>query len=262
MRSSAEAMVAPVLPGADHGRGLPVADQLGRPHQRGVLLAPDALGRVLVHGDDLGAGHQLEAAACRPPGRAARPARPAIPLVGGPAGAGHDLAGRPVAAHGVDGHRQAASASARAAARWANSVDLDRLAALVPAAVRAHHVGHLGLVAVRADAAGRAASRQLAAWRLRPLALEVFFLGTAIVVLQDSVADRAVRDRRRLRATPAGAAGGSRSSHEPDRSTSRLAHRGSLGATQCTARCCGRRRSSGTEPRQSSGTGGPAAARA
>ena len=100
-------MVAPVLPALDHGRGLAVAHQLGRPDQRRVLLAPHALGRVLVHGDDLGAGDELEAQRCRPPGRAGPTSTTAIPLVGGPAGPGHDLGRGPVAAHGVDRHRQA-----------------------------------------------------------------------------------------------------------------------------------------------------------
>ena len=47
-------MVAPGVAGRHHGRRLAVADRLGRPHQGRVLLAADAAGRVLVHGDDLG----------------------------------------------------------------------------------------------------------------------------------------------------------------------------------------------------------------
>ena len=61
------------------------------------------------------------------------------------------------------------------------SVDLDRLAALVPAAVRADDVGQLRVLALRASRLGRESSSTHAeARRLLLFAFEVFFFGTAI----------------------------------------------------------------------------------
>ena len=96
----------PGVAGADHGRGLAVAHQFGRPHQRGVLLAPHAAGRVLVHGDDLGAGDEREPEGVADLlGRAHQHDRDAV-LGGGPPGPFDDFARGLVAAHGVDRHGQ------------------------------------------------------------------------------------------------------------------------------------------------------------
>ncbi len=139
MRSSADAIVAPVLPARHHRRRLAVADRLGRPHERRVLLAADALRRVGVHRDDLGGRRRprgRRAPATRP--RADRRARPGCRARRRPARRPSTISpGRPVAAHGVDGDGQHATARDDAA-----SVDVDGLAALVPAAVAAHDVRH------------------------------------------------------------------------------------------------------------------------
>ena len=172
----------PRVPGADHGQGPAVADGLGGPHERGVLLAADPLAGILVHADDLGGGEDLE-----PPGvthlvgranqddrRSRVPRRPG---------------GRRPRSRPAPGHRPwrrpppATGARRRGRGRRGRRplVDFDGLSALVPPAVRADHVGHLGVLALRADAAGRRPSTQFEARRLRLFALDVFFLGTAIV---------------------------------------------------------------------------------
>ena len=104
--------------------------------------------------------------------------------------------------------------------RRLKSVDLDRLATLVPAAAGADHVGCLGGLAVRAHAAGRPfqtprSSQVTAALGLGLLLLGDGHGGTPTI---DSGA-RALSD----------GAGPGRTGY---RSTSRLAHRGSRGATQ------------------------------
>ena len=63
------------------------------------------------------------------------------------------------------------------------SVDVDGLTTGVPAAVAAHDVGQLARRCSAGRGCGRTgASVQLEARRLRLLALEVFFFGTAMVV--------------------------------------------------------------------------------
>ena len=104
--------------------------------------------------------------------------------------------------------------------RRLKSVDLDRLAPLVPAAARAHDVRRLGRLAVRADAArpgGRAARPPPGGCGPWPW--------TSSSWGRPSRSPRSVRGARALvrRCRPAGTG---------YRSTSRLAHRGSRGATQ------------------------------
>ena len=53
MRSSAAAIVAPVLPAETIADALPVADRLGGADERGVLLRAHGGARLLVHGDQL-----------------------------------------------------------------------------------------------------------------------------------------------------------------------------------------------------------------
>ena len=104
--------------------------------------------------------------------------------------------------------------------RRLKSVDLDRLAPLVPAATRADHVRRLRRLAVRAHAAGRQVepprpSQMAAALGLGLLLLGDGHGGTPTI---DSGAD-ALSD-------------GARPGGTGYRSTSRLAHLGSRGATQ------------------------------
>ena len=96
-------------------------------------------------------------------------------------GPGHDLPGSPVATHGVDRHREVRrTPHPPAAAAAAPLLDFDGLAAFVPTAVRAHHVGDLAVVHCGHTERAGAFSTQLDARRLRLLDFEVFFLGTAI----------------------------------------------------------------------------------
>ena len=133
------------VPGADHGVGPPVADGLGAAHQRRVLLAAHALGRVVVHGHDL-AGVE-EAPRCRPGRRESSPSSSGPTTgswpdeedgdarLGRQQGAGHDLARGPVAAHGVDRHqrdRRAGAVTAGSAAGARRSADLGHLQCHVP----------------------------------------------------------------------------------------------------------------------------------
>ena len=175
MRSSADAIVAPVLPAETMRRRLAVAHRLGGPHERRVLLAAHALGRVLVHGDDLGG---LDAAAGR---------RDVAEAVGGPTsttgmpsssaarcGAGDDLARRrsPPMASTAIGKHQAVDRSA----------DVDGDAVLVPAAGGAHRVraAWRRRTAGTALRAGASSCHAPARW-LRVFDFDFFFLGTAIV---------------------------------------------------------------------------------
>ena len=194
MRSSADGHGRPGVAGRDHGRGLAVAHQLGRPHQRGVLLAAHPAGRVLVHGDDLGAGARAPGPGCRPPGRAGPPGRRRRRARSAARRAPSTIspgALSPPMASTATGSVASVSGEGRSPRRL-KSVDLDRLAPLVPAAARADHVRRLGRLAVRAHAAGRAGPGATPpAWWLRPLALDFFFFGTAMDGLQRSV--RALR---------------------------------------------------------------------
>ena len=179
----------PGVAGRDHGGGLAVAHQLGGADQRGVLLAAHPAGRVLVHGDDLGAGDEVEAlgvadllgrpdqhdARCR-----ARSAARRAPSTISPG------ALSPPMASTATGSVASVSGDGRSPRRL-KSVDLDGLATLVPAAAGADDVRGLGRLAVRAHAARRPAQTPAAAWWLRPLALDFFFLGTAMDGLQRSV---------------------------------------------------------------------------
>ena len=95
-------------------------------------------------------------------------------LVGRLAGAGDDLVRAPCRR---PWRRPRRAASAGLALQ---SLDVDGLAAAVPAAVRAHDVGQLGRRHCGQTLRGGALSRQADARRLRLFAFEVFFLGTAM----------------------------------------------------------------------------------
>ncbi len=60
MRSSADAIVAPVFPADTIALRTTVAYRFGGPHQRGVLLATNRLGGIVVHVDDLARLDQRE----------------------------------------------------------------------------------------------------------------------------------------------------------------------------------------------------------
>ena len=108
--------MAPVLPALTIARGPPVAHRLGSPDEGRVLLRPDALGRVVVHLDDLGGVKHLEVAgvAERAVGRTdEHDGNPE--LFDGAPGAGDDLAGGVVASHGVNRDRKRAHGSRRGA---------------------------------------------------------------------------------------------------------------------------------------------------
>ena len=249
-------MVAPVLPARDHGAGLAVAHQLGRPHQGGVLLAAHA-----PAGSSSMAMTSVQATSSRPGGvadllgRADQHDRDAV-LVGGPAGPGDDLAGGLVAAHGVDGDGQGGQRLGRRTLAPAAQVSRPRRPG-APCTSRSSGRPRgaswtPGSAGTRCAAGGSAARPP--AWRLRPFALDVFFFGTAIVGLQRSV--RGAAPDGRARPGPGRRLPG-------DRSTSRLAHRGSRGQRSRSRPRCGSPRTAGTGPAQSvAGTAGPWAARA
>ena len=151
--------------GAHGGAGVAGARPWPRPCRRGPPRRPArarspscvrTLGAGIgVHGDHLGRGEDLEVA-----GQRLEHLGPAdehdghAELRHGPVGAGDDLVGRLVAAHRVERDGQQCDRSARP-----GSVDLDGLAAGVPAAVAAHDVGQLGGAAAGAEAARRALER-------------------------------------------------------------------------------------------------------
>ena len=171
----------PGVAGADHGRGPAVAHQLGRPDERGVLLAAHPLGRVLVHGDDLGAGDELEAeGVAHLVGRAdqhhrdAPRRRPGGPRPRSRPGPGRRPWRRPPPAGGQrvgDGRGRPAQLSRP---RRPGGPCTTRSSGRPRGAPWPGGSG-----GTRCGPAG--SSTQLEAWRLRPLALDVFFLGTAIV---------------------------------------------------------------------------------
>ena len=203
MRSSAEAMVAPVLPGRHHGGGLPVAHELGGPDQGGVLLAAHPAGRVLVHADDLGAGQQLQALGVADQlGRADEDDADAV-LLGGPAGALDDFAGGQVAAHGVDGNGQRGQRLGAGTLAPAAQVSRPRpLGAPCTSRSWGRPRGASWTPGSAGTRCGRGRSRRQAPARwLRPLALDFFFLGTAMAGLQRSIRaharSRTVPDRER-----------------------------------------------------------------
>ena len=96
----------PGVPRRDHGHGLPVADGLGRPHQGGVLLPPHPLPGVVVHADDLAGREAREVAGVAHLPRSAHQGHLDAGLLGHLSGPGDDLVRGPVAAHGVDRHRE------------------------------------------------------------------------------------------------------------------------------------------------------------
>ena len=175
MRSSARGHGGAGVAGADHGRRLAVAHRLGGPHQRRVLHASHARPGVGVHGDDLGRrrsprGRRSVAELLGPADQHDGDAE----LGGGPHGALRRSRRAPCRR---PWRRRRWAASAHAVA---GSVDVDGLAAVVPAAVAAHDVGQLGGAAAGQMLRAGALSVQADARRLRLFDLEVFFLGTAI----------------------------------------------------------------------------------
>ncbi len=92
--------------GRDHRTGLAISDQLGGAHERGVLLASNALSRVLVHADDLGARDQLQAQRVAHQLRWSHEDHVDAHLVDGLACSGDDLGGGLVTPHGIDDDRE------------------------------------------------------------------------------------------------------------------------------------------------------------
>ena len=186
MRSKRRGHGGAGVAGRDHGRRLPVAHQLSGPHQGGILLAADASGRVLVHSDDLGAGHELEAAGVAHLfGRADQDDADAV-LFEGPLGTLDDLAGRLVAAHGVDGDGQGGQRLGRRTLAPAAQVSRPRPPG-DPCTSRSWGTRRAGSWQFwqcgHTLRAGRD-SRQAPAWWDRPFALDFFFFGTAMTGLQ------------------------------------------------------------------------------
>ena len=173
MRSSADAMVAPVLPARHHGRRPAVADGLGGPHQRRVLHGADARPGVGVHADDLGGGDHLEVAAQAARGRrAGPPAPPATPSSAAAWRAPSTIApgalSPPMAStaigSGSPGELAVSGALSGVTRDAGRSVDLDGHAAAVPAAVAAHDVRQLG----RCCSGGRRCARACRVARRSP----------------------------------------------------------------------------------------------
>ena len=105
IRSSAEAIVAPVLPAETIADALPSRTASAARTSVESFLRRTPLAGVLVHLDDLGGLDQLEVAAAV--ARSAGPTRTTgMPSGGRGVSAGEDLAGCAVAAHRVDGDRQ------------------------------------------------------------------------------------------------------------------------------------------------------------
>ena len=146
MRSSAEAMVAPVLPADTMADALPsrTASAARTSDESFIVRTLDPGSASMAITSDAG----MTSSPWSVPSSSGRPTS----TTGTPSSAAartalDDLARRLVATHRVDGDGQPAHVGL---------VDVDGLAAVVPAAVRAHDVGQLGGAAPGADAARRA----------------------------------------------------------------------------------------------------------
>jgi hypothetical protein len=106
MRSSAEAMVAPVLPAETMALAWPSRTSSAQRTSEESFFA-HARGGVVVHGDHLGAGHDLEAERVAHQFGHAHQGDGQAQFVDGPARAGDDLPGSEVATHRVHGDGQA-----------------------------------------------------------------------------------------------------------------------------------------------------------
>ena len=211
MRKSAAAMVAPVLPAETMADALAVAHQLGGADQRGVLLAAHPAGGVLVHGDDLGAGDQVQALGVADlVGRADQDDADAV-LLGGAAGALDDVGGGLVAAHRVDGDREGGQCLGRRALAPAAQVSRPRP---LGAPCTSRSWGRRRAASSTPGSAGTTLRggrprRHAAAWWLRPFALDFFFFGTAMDGLQRSIL-RTPSGAGGTNASPPGSATGAR----------------------------------------------------
>ena len=137
---------------ADHRGGVAVSHGVGAPHDRRVLAGAHRPRGIVIHSNDFARVEQLHAGRCVAP-------REVLPddllaadeqgidpeLLDGEQGASDDLAWGAVTAHRID----------RDGGAHVPLLDLDRLAALVVAAVRAHDVRSLRDTTVRAHGAGR-----------------------------------------------------------------------------------------------------------
>ena len=164
-----ERLVAP--PGSrDDGIGFAVLHEVRRDEDARVLLLAQGQRRMLVHADDLAGVDDPDVVRERSRRCFATTAWSPTRMTwsagwrtGEVEGARDDLGGTVVAAHRVDGDAHAGrggrlgrteprlghEVSGRRCRRYPGGLELDRLAALVPAAVRAGVMGLLGLVAVR-----------------------------------------------------------------------------------------------------------------
>ena len=254
MRSSAAAIVAPVLPAEIIAEALP-----SRTASAARTSVESFLRRIAWAGSSSIATTSAAGINGRsprvPPGRADRPARPGS-LGRGLDGAGDDLARRPVAAHGVDGDRQhrlrklgdGCGATAIKRRRWRRgSCTSRRRGRPCAGAWRCRTAGTM----LRAGAA----SFHAPARRLRDFDFDFFFFGTAIGV---SISRARKLGWCRLAATaPRGY--GPRRAVSPRRGAGRgppSARRARWGRTR-TDRPPGRRRRSGRGPGQSGRHSGP-----
>ena len=240
-------MVAPVLPALTMAEALP-----SRTSSAARTSDESFLRRTPWAGSSSMAMTSVQATSSRPGGVAhqvgrARPARRRCPRrrpPGAPRPRSRPGPGRRPWRRPPPAGRPARCAAGRRPA-GVKSVDLDGLATLVPPAVGADHVGHLGLRGSGGTRCGPAGSA--ASWRpggCGPWPWRSSSWGRPSSVLQLS-ADRAggvrlpwpgrVPGRRRSGlpggCAPPAAAGTRGTGYWADRSTSRLAHRGSLGAT-------------------------------
>ena len=173
IRSSAEAIVAPVLP----AEIIAPRDRREPPRRHGRASSPSCGGRpggVLVHADDLAGRDQREVAvdavetgrADEDDGDARRSTAWCAPARISPGALSPPIASTAIGSIGSAGIGRSGS-------------DVDDVAVLVPPARRAHRVRQLGLAAARAQAARRGVELPGGSRWLRVFIFDFFFLGTA-----------------------------------------------------------------------------------
>src|ERR1019366_7280987 len=145
-------------------------DSLGGSHEGRVLLRANALGGILIHGDDFAGRDDLQAPdiAERPIGRTDEHDRNAE-LLNCLAGSRNDLARGTVAAHRIEGDGKRGQSTSIAWRPWYQP----QFGQTTCGSLARRHCGHMlraGSLRVQAEAR-----------RLRLFDFEVFFLGTAIV---------------------------------------------------------------------------------